>query len=82
MKMHLSKRLKADTSMEQVLMYLKKNRYLLIRFCDVQRIFLSPHMAWYSQSSGPRLVEWGITDAFTFVTKQKIDNGLFATGPF
>jgi D-3-phosphoglycerate dehydrogenase len=47
-----------------------------------KNLLISPHMAWYSQSSGPRLVEWGLTDALTFITKQKIKNGLFAAGPF
>lgn len=47
-----------------------------------KNLLISPHIAWYSQSSGPRLVEWGITDSFTFITEQKITNGLFATGPF
>lgn len=49
---------------------------------STKNLLLSPHIAWYSQSSGPRLVDWGITDAFTFITKQKIENGSFATGPF
>ena len=49
---------------------------------STKNLLLSPHIAWYSQSSGPRLVDWGITDAYTFITKQKIDNGSFATGPF
>jgi D-3-phosphoglycerate dehydrogenase len=47
-----------------------------------KNLILSPHTAWYSQSSGPRLVEWGLTDVFTFITQQKIKNGLFAVGPF
>lgn len=47
-----------------------------------KNLLISPHIAWYSQSSGPRLVDWGITDAFTFITQQKIENGLFAAGPF
>lgn len=49
---------------------------------STKNLLLSPHIAWYSQSSGPRLVDWGITDAYTFITKQKIENGSFATGPF
>lgn len=47
-----------------------------------RNLLLSPHTAWYSQSSGPRLVEWGLTDVFTFITQQKIKNGIFAVGPF
>jgi D-3-phosphoglycerate dehydrogenase len=47
-----------------------------------KNLLLSPHIAWYSQSSGPRLVEWGLFDAYSFITKQKIEHGSFATGPF
>ena len=47
-----------------------------------KNLLLSPHIAWYSKSSGPRLVEWGLTDAFTFITDQVIVNGKFAAGPF
>lgn len=49
---------------------------------STKNLLLSPHIAWYSQSSGPRLVDWGITDVYTYITKQKIENGSFATGPF
>jgi D-3-phosphoglycerate dehydrogenase len=49
---------------------------------STKNLLLSPHIAWYSQSSGPRLVDWGITDAYTFITQQKIEHGSFATGPF
>ncbi len=49
---------------------------------STKNLLLSPHIAWYSQSSGPRLVDWGITDVYTYITQQKIDNGSFATGPF
>lgn len=48
----------------------------------VKNLLLSPHIAWYSKSSGPRLVEWGLTDAFTFIKDQVIANGKFAVGPF
>lgn len=47
-----------------------------------KNLLLSPHTAWYSQSSGPRLVDWGISDAFTFITEQRIKFGSFAVGPF
>ena len=47
-----------------------------------KNLLLSPHIAWYSKSSGPRLVEWGLTDAFSFITRQTISNGKFAAGPF
>ena len=47
-----------------------------------KNLLLSPHIAWYSKSSGPRLVEWGLTDAFTFIKDQVIVNGKFAVGPF
>ena len=47
-----------------------------------KNLLLSPHIAWYSKSSGPRLVEWGLTDAFTFIKDQVIVNGKFAAGPF
>jgi D-3-phosphoglycerate dehydrogenase len=47
-----------------------------------KNLLLSPHIAWYSKSSGPRLVEWGLVDAVNFVTKQSISNGKFAAGPF
>jgi D-3-phosphoglycerate dehydrogenase len=47
-----------------------------------KNLLLSPHIAWYSKSSGPRLVEWGLTDAFTFIKDQVITNGKFAAGPF
>lgn len=47
-----------------------------------KNLLLSPHIAWYSKSSGPRLVEWGLTDAFSFIKGQVIVNGKFAAGPF
>lgn len=47
-----------------------------------KNLLISPHMAWYSKSSGPRLVDWGINDVFTFITEKKITHGLFAVGPF
>ncbi|CAB4737968.1 unannotated protein [freshwater metagenome] len=47
-----------------------------------KNLLLSPHIAWYSKSSGPRLVEWGLMDAVNFITKQTISNGKFAAGPF
>ncbi len=49
---------------------------------STKNLLLSPHIAWYSQSSGPRLVEWGLADANSFVAKQKIEHGAFAVGPF
>lgn len=47
-----------------------------------KNLLLSPHIAWYSKSSGPRLVEWGLMDAVNFITNQSISNGKFAAGPF
>lgn len=47
-----------------------------------KNLLLSPHIAWYSKSSGPRLVEWGLADAVNFITKHSISNGKFAVGPF
>lgn len=47
-----------------------------------RNLIVSPHIAWYSQSSGPRLVKWGITDVFTFLEKGEIGTGRFAAGPF
>lgn len=47
-----------------------------------KNLIVSPHIAWYSKSSGPRLVEWGISDVFTFLENQEISNGRFAAGPF
>ncbi len=48
----------------------------------IKNLIMSPHIAWYSQSSGPRLAEWGLRDVLTFLTKQEIEYGSFATGPF
>ncbi len=47
-----------------------------------KNLLLSPHIAWYSKSSGPRLVEWGLMDAVNFITNQSIAHGKFAAGPF
>ena len=47
-----------------------------------KNLLISPHMAWYSQSSGPRLVEWGVRDVFSFLKGEKIEFGQFAAGPF
>lgn len=47
-----------------------------------KNLLLSPHIAWYSKSSGPRLVEWGLIDAINFITKQPLRHGKFAVGPF
>jgi D-3-phosphoglycerate dehydrogenase len=45
-------------------------------------IILTPHIAWYSQSAGPRLMEWGISDVCNFINGSKELNGKFAVGPF
>lgn len=45
-------------------------------------IILTPHIAWYSQSAGPRLMEWGISDVCNFINGSKQLNGKFAVGPF
>ena len=47
-----------------------------------KNLIVTPHQAWYSQSSGPRLTQWGFEDAFNFITTGKIKNGGFAVGPF
>jgi D-3-phosphoglycerate dehydrogenase len=47
-----------------------------------KNIILSPHTAWYSQSSAPRLVEWTIRDVVSFIKTNAIANGAFAVGPF
>ena len=49
---------------------------------NVPNLILSPHMAWYSESSGPRLIEWTIRDVFTYVNSNGINHGNFAAGPF
>lgn len=45
-------------------------------------LILTPHVAWYSESSGPRLIEWTLRDIYSFVTEQKITYGNFAAGPY
>ena len=47
-----------------------------------KNLIVTPHIAWYSQSAGPRLIQWGCEDAFTLITSGKINNGNFAVGPF
>jgi D-3-phosphoglycerate dehydrogenase len=47
-----------------------------------KNLIVTPHIAWYSQSAGPRLIQWGFEDAFTLITSGKINNGNFAVGPF
>jgi D-3-phosphoglycerate dehydrogenase len=47
-----------------------------------KNLIVTPHIAWYSQSAGPRLIRWGFEDAFTLITSGKINNGNFAVGPF
>jgi D-3-phosphoglycerate dehydrogenase len=47
-----------------------------------KNLIVSPHIAWYSQSAGPRLLQWGFEDAYSFITSGKINNGNFAVGPF
>ena len=47
-----------------------------------KNLIVTPHIAWYSQSAGPRLFQWGFEDAFNLITSGKISNGNFAVGPF
>lgn len=47
-----------------------------------KNLIVTPHIAWYSQSAGPRLFQWGFEDAFNLITSGKIRNGNFAVGPF
>jgi len=47
-----------------------------------KNLIVSPHIAWYSQSAGPRLFQWGFEDAYSLITTGKINNGNFAVGPF
>jgi len=47
-----------------------------------KNLIVTPHIAWYSQSAGPRLIQWGFEDAFNLITTGKISNGNFAVGPF
>jgi D-3-phosphoglycerate dehydrogenase len=47
-----------------------------------KNLIVTPHIAWYSQSSGPRLFQWGFEDAFSLINTGKISNGNFAVGPF
>ncbi len=49
---------------------------------NTKNLIMSPHIAWYSRSSGPRLSKWSIEDLFTFLTEQRITEGSFAVGPF
>lgn len=49
---------------------------------NTKNLIVTPHIAWYSQSAGPRLSQWGFEDAFSFITTGKINNGNFAVGPF
>ena len=49
---------------------------------SAKNIFLTPHIAWYSQSAGRRLVTWALTDVHTFLTGKDSLNGKFAAGPF
>ncbi|MEI6845187.1 MAG: C-terminal binding protein [Actinomycetes bacterium] len=45
-------------------------------------LVLTPHIAWYSKSSGPRLGQWGLADAFSFLESQEIKFGNYASGPY
>jgi len=47
-----------------------------------KNLIVTPHIAWYSQSAGPRLIQWGFEDAFSLIKTGKINNGNFAVGPF
>jgi D-3-phosphoglycerate dehydrogenase len=45
-------------------------------------LIMSPHIAWYSQSAGPRLMEWGVKDVLGYLNGNTTLNGKFAVGPF
>lgn len=47
-----------------------------------KNIILTPHIAWYSQSAGPRLMEWGVKDVMNYLDGGRELNGKFAVGPF
>jgi D-3-phosphoglycerate dehydrogenase len=47
-----------------------------------KNIILTPHIAWYSQSAGPRLMEWGVKDVMNYLGGGRELNGKFAVGPF
>jgi D-3-phosphoglycerate dehydrogenase len=47
-----------------------------------KNLVLTPHIAWYSQSAGPRLMEWGVRDVLAFLGGSSEVNGKFAVGPF
>lgn len=47
-----------------------------------KNLVLTPHIAWYSQSAGPRLMEWGIRDVLAYLNGKEELNGKFAVGPF
>jgi len=49
---------------------------------QAKNLILSPHIAWYSKSSGPRLIQWTLLDLFMHLSNKPIKNGAFATGPF
>jgi len=49
---------------------------------QTKNLIVTPHIAWYSQSAGPRLIQWGFEDAHSLITSGKINNGNFAAGPF
>ncbi len=49
---------------------------------NTKNLILSPHIAWYSQSAGPRLMEWGIRDVLSYLKGGSELNGKFAVGPF
>ncbi len=49
---------------------------------NTKNLIVTPHIAWYSQSAGPRLIQWGFSDAFKFISSGEIENGKFAVGPF
>lgn len=47
-----------------------------------RNIILTPHIAWYSQSAGKRLVTWTLEDVHSFLAGKDTYNGKFAAGPF
>ncbi len=47
-----------------------------------KNLILTPHIAWYSQSAGPRLMEWGVRDVLSYLNGGNELNGKYAVGPF
>jgi D-3-phosphoglycerate dehydrogenase len=47
-----------------------------------KNLIMSPHIAWYSKSSGPRVAQWTIRDVVSCLDSNQIRHGSFACGPF